>query len=271
MIAALGKRLLELVQETDEEQHYSLSIDEERNRIILLNDSTVCIEITLDEKTLELNILSHCGVPQGGTKHLSSILELGKEFPIDKITLQDASHLTYQFPERTIELNLRHLSILRTGLSWYGKYGFHDQDTIRFGEKIMECIELPLSQHLETYASDNPRLIKRIQNKLEELELDESNSIKEIMEYLYESMKEMCPERVCTDDALDFIVDVKRLIALLFKLVMIYITPKDIGQQVEKQMRSVRKPKPAAFTRNSRSIIQYDDERRRSRSPRGRR
>ena len=271
MITAVGRRLLELVQEKAEDEHYSISIDEERNRIVLVNDSTLCVEIKLDETNMELNMLSHCGVPQGGTKHLSSIITLAEEFPIDKISLHDASHLTYQFPEQIVELNLRHVSILRTGMTWYGKYGFHDQDTIRFGEKISECIELPLSQLLEQFSLDNKRLVRRIQAKIDEVELDMDSSIKEIMESLYESMKEVCPERVCHDDAFDFINHIKILVELLFKLVMVYITPKDIGEQVEREMKSVRKPKRDLFTRNSRSTIQYDDERRRSRSPPGRR
>lgn len=232
-----SKRLREILREKKSDVSYSVIHD--NNQLQVVNDGDICAQITLDNKNMNIDLLSNCNVQNGGSIHLESLLQLAEENPIDSIHLHDASYIRYTFRDgKQIDFNLRHLSMLLHGTSWYGKYGFNDQDTLRFHEKIVECIQLPIGALLERYKYlPIATTIKEELYTLFQMELNQSMTIQNVIQNVIGIIKEDCPLNQCKNKVYDFLFTTNQLIEHLFSLVMTYITPTDIGLFVEKRIK----------------------------------
>ena len=237
MLTRFARRLKELIEEKEPDASYNLIVEEKNNQIHIDNHGDNCITLTIESDELSIDLLGHCGVKNGGTKHLTSVIQAADEFKINKLILHDASVIRYNFPNDKIELNLRHLSILLHGESWYGKYGFHDEHNLKY--KIIQCIHIPLVTLLTEYESE--KIIEIIQ-KLE-IEIDDTWTIHFLLTIMMEHISSNCKHRVCKQDFYPIVKLIQLLIEELYQLVMIHVLGfvNEIGVHVERHIKRKRK------------------------------
>jgi hypothetical protein len=259
------RRLREILEEKNEDVSYSVLHD--KNQLQVIKDGDICAQLTLEDQHMNIDQISNCRIPNGGTIHLESLVQLAEENSIDSIRLHDASYIRYTFRDgKQIDLNLRHLSMLLHGTSWYGKFGFHDKDTLRFHEKIVECIQLPINDLLEGY--NYLPIVTSIKEELFTLfktELTALDTIQNVVKNIIDLIKEDCPRNQCKNKIYDFIFVTNQLIEHLFSLVMTYITPTDIGLFVEKRIKPESKQSVHLYRGRSRERGMTRNHRSRSR------
>jgi hypothetical protein len=260
-----AKRLHEILEEKN---NVSYSVMNDTNQLQVVHNGDICAQMTVDGRTMNIDQLSNCHIPRGGTIHLEALLQLAEENPIDSVRLHDASYIRYSFRDgKQIDLNLRHLNMLVHGTSWYGKYGFHDQDTLRFHEKIVECIQLSLVDLLEEYVYlPIVSAIKQELYSLFQTEVSQPMTIQNVIQNIIGIIKEDCPRNQCKNKVYDFLFTTNQLIEHLFSLVMTYITPTDMGLFVEKRITPSPAPVQSVHVYRGRSRDRGMSRKHRSRS-----
>jgi len=126
------------------------------------SNNEMCIEIHLEEESINIVNLEHCGY--NGRTNLEAIIEYSKELKIIKsLYLTDASYLKHN------EIDLSILYILSTGKSWYNQFRFYSiksQEEIDHNQKFLtmtleqflnECIEKIIDIKIKKHLSNLER------------------------------------------------------------------------------------------------------------------
>jgi hypothetical protein len=141
------------------------------------SNNEMCIEIHLEEKSINIVNLEHCGY--NGRTNLEAIIEYSKELNkkskiIESLYLTDASYLKYH------EIDLSILYILSTGKSWYNQFGFiskkypeeieHNQKflTMTLEQFLNECIEKIIDIKRINYENINKKKLNKLEQQEEE-------------------------------------------------------------------------------------------------------
>jgi len=170
-----------------------------------------------DPNTFHIGLLTRCGL--NGTDHLNRLIAFSKACGFSRITLEDASYIHYVLqggpPIPSIAnkhyISLQKLLRLKTGHSWYEKFGFSNEII----EGHRKDIEMHILKPIGSLYPDE--LIIRIQNYVEiilsasnpesEVKITKNTSVSEAASYLYDCLKIICPDRICPDEEGLAIVD----------------------------------------------------------------
>ena len=180
-----------------------------------------------DPSTLHIGLLTRCGL--NGTDHLNRLIAFSKAFGFSRITLEDASNIHYVLqggpPIPSIAnkhyISLQKLLRLKTGHSWYEKFGFSNEKI----EGHREGIEAHILKPIGTLYPDE--LIFRIQDYVEttlpasnpdsEGKITKNTSVSEATSYLYDCLNIICPNRICpNEEALAIVDDINNIIDQMF-------------------------------------------------------
>ena len=198
-----------------------------------------------DPNTFHIGLLTRCGL--NGTDHLNRLIAFSKACGFSRITLEDASYIHYVLqggpPIPSIAnkhyISLQKLLRLKTGHSWYEKFGFSNE--------IIEGHRKGIERHiLKPIGSLYPEeLIIRIQNYVEiilsasnpesEVKITKNTSVSEAASYLYDCLKIICPDRICPDEEGLAIVDhINNIIDQMFDrmLVELNMTEEDFQDEL---------------------------------------
>lgn len=197
-----------------------------------------------DPSTLHIGLLTRCGL--NGTDHLNRLIAFSKAFGFSRITLEDASNIHYVLqggpPIPSIAnkhyISLQKLLRLKTGHSWYEKFGF----TNEIIEDHRKEIEAHILKPIGTLYPDE--LIFRIQDYVEttlpasnlasEGKITKNTSVSEATSYLYECLNIICPNRICpNEEALAIVDDINNIIDQMFDRMLVELDMKEDDFQDE--------------------------------------
>ena len=194
---------------------------------------------------LHIGILTRCGL--NGTDHLNRLIAFSKACGFSRITLEDASNIHYvlegdsRIPSIANKhyISLQKLLRLKTGHSWYEKFGFSNTKIERHREGIERHILKPIGS---LYPDE---LIIRIQNYVEiilsasnpesEVKITENTSVSEAASYLYDCLNIICPDRICPDkEGLAIVDHINNIIDQMFDrmLVELNMTEEDFQDEL---------------------------------------
>ena len=202
-----------------------------------------------DPEMLHIGILTRCGL--NGTDHLNRLIAFSKACGFSRITLEDASNSHYvlegdsRIPSIANKhyISLQKLLRLKTGHSWYEKFGFSNTKIERHREGIERHILKPIGS---LYPDE---LIIRIQNYVEiilsasnsasnpesEVKITENTSVSEAASYLYDCLNIICPDRICPDkEGLAIVDHINNIIDQMFDrmLVELNMTEEDFQDEL---------------------------------------
>lgn len=197
-----------------------------------------------DPSTLHIGLLTRCGL--NGTDHLNRLIAFSKAFGFSRITLEDASNIHYVLqggPSIPSIANKHYISLqkllrLKTGHSWYEKFGF----TNEIIEDHRKEIEAHILKPIGTLYPDE--LIFRIQDYVEttlpasnlasEGKITKNTSVSEATSYLYECLNIICPNRICpNEEALAIVDDINNIIDQMFDRMLVELDMKEDDFQDE--------------------------------------
>lgn len=191
-----------------------------------------------DPAMLHIGLLTRCGL--SGTEHLKRLIAFSKALGLARITLEDESSIQYDTKEDATYsehvVSLQQLHRLRTGQSWYEKFGFTN-NAIRQNQKIIHAaIQQPISIYPE-------ELRDQIQDYVETTLMDDTRNKDTLPEdtplitptttifqaatYLYLCLQKVCPKRLCKEDEdLDVVDDISRIIHKMYEGMLSWIGMK---------------------------------------------
>lgn len=197
-----------------------------------------------DPNMLHIGLLTRCGL--NGTDHLNRLIAFSKACGFSRITLEDASNIHYVLqggpPIPSIAnkhyINLQKLLRLKTGHSWYEKFGFSNEKI----EDHRKGIEAHILQPIGTLYPDE--LIFRIQDYVEttllasnlasEGKITKNTSVSEAASYLYDCLNIICPDRICpNEEALAIVDDINNIIDQMFDRMLVELRMEEDDFQDE--------------------------------------
>jgi len=182
--------------------------------ITILNHDDECALFTFDEpdednKTLKNFAINKCG-NKSGTTIINHVKDFAKTNGYTNIELENSSALVYnaiskiphsdEYQQKSFNFPLTVIKILHIGNSWYSRFGFNNENTLKYQEPIRELINILVTELLlivktnETQdyvmTNDNMKLYIKKKNKINEDEIQNtmhmsiSDLVSTIMSYL---------------------------------------------------------------------------------------
>jgi hypothetical protein len=202
-----------------------------------------------DPNTFHIGLLTRCGL--NGTDHLNRLIAFSKACGFSRITLEDASNIHYVLqggpPIPSIAnkhyISLQKLLRLKTGHSWYEKFGFSNEIIEGHRKGIERHILKPIGslypEELRNTIQDYVEIILSASNPASnpesEVKITKNTSVSEAASYLYDCLKIICPDRICPDEEGLAIVDhINNIIDQMFDrmLVELEMTEEDFQEEL---------------------------------------
>ena len=190
--------------------------DNMRNgRLIQGNYCLICKIYDSDLSTLHIALVTRCGLT--GTENLERVIKFSKACGFLRMTLDDHSKIQYDTQSNASDsdysINLQQLQRLMTGQSWYGRFGFTNENVETYRDRISAYIGKPIGS---TYSD---KLITRLRNYVAAItpETSVSNSAKCIYAYL----KGRYPDRICEQMDLTHIDKINSIVNEMYQEMLV--------------------------------------------------
>ena len=190
-------------------------------QLIQGNYCLICKIYDGDLSTLHIALVTRCGLT--GTKNLERVINFSKACGFLRMTLDDHSKIQYDTQSNASDsdysINLQQLQRLMTGQSWYGRFGFTNENVETYRDRISAYIGKPIRS---AYSDE---LMTRLQNYIAAItpETSVSNAAKCIYAYL----NGLCPDRICKQKDLTHIDKINSIVNEMYQEMLVELDMKD--------------------------------------------
>ena len=210
----------------------SITVEFGEECVNIFNNGVFCLLLDIpkyidDKYIIYIGLIKSCSPSKSGTKIISNILEFGVMYDYDLCTLLNLSELDFNFNNKKISINLTMLKILEIGNSWYSQFGFENQYTLQFQQKISKKINESFSElkiiieknYKDVFLKDFNLLFSYFEEFIHNnTKINEFTKI--ILKYIYSN----CSNNICSESIIELLYNFKKFIILLNAIIFSLIS-----------------------------------------------
>jgi hypothetical protein len=234
---------------------YTINIDDTPRefKCYIKNKRESCIEFSINKQTWDVHIdlLKNCN-KGNGTQHLKNIYEFARENNYISMSLVDVSELVFIFigkPGQEVKLDLRKLSILKTGHGWYQNVEFGRFSNKDMKEYTSQLVPIINSITLQQLADRNEKLSKILTSI--DIALDLSLTISAFFTHYQQIIKSQCRKltkqeldsgvrleatSLCPEESFSYLSKFSRIIDTVYDDVLTLIHPTDLESEFKQRL-----------------------------------